>query len=139
MTSLKVPKGRELSPSSNEHEDDNDFSNESAIDNAAAVGAVLPAVQKADYLICGILLHGKNPLLGREFPTLPSSAASVMLPWLFSKRALSEAAPDHPPCVLEPQLLHLLTMPNPSPGLFCTLPCIKHWRCTHAALCQYYI
>eukprot|EP00957_Ditylum_brightwellii_P151825 11561041-Ditylum_brightwellii.AAC.1 len=45
---IQVPKGGELSPSSTEHENDDDFSNESAIDNAAAVGDTLSATQRTD-------------------------------------------------------------------------------------------
>uniref|UniRef100_A0A7S4VY14 Autophagy-related protein 11 C-terminal domain-containing protein n=2 Tax=Ditylum brightwellii TaxID=49249 RepID=A0A7S4VY14_9STRA len=38
--------------------------------------------------------------------------------FLFSKRALSEAAPDPPPCILDPQTIHLPTEPDPSPVPF---------------------
>jgi len=38
--------------------------------------------------------------------------------FLFSKRALSEASPDPPPCVLEPSTIVLPTEPDPSPVQF---------------------
>lgn len=38
--------------------------------------------------------------------------------FLFSKQALSESAPDPPPCHLEPMTLNLPTEPDPSPVIF---------------------
>eukprot|EP00957_Ditylum_brightwellii_P162971 12409978-Ditylum_brightwellii.AAC.1 len=97
MTSLQVPKGRELSTTSNGHEDDNDFSNESAIDNAAAVGAVLPAAQRADSNTAekGTHIHSKESTNANEeifrFNKTPNCLASKGLSDVDSAAANTES------------------------------------------------